>query len=81
MRLKILDRGSGWLQRIQYAVIRALLGGHVPGSVSVVSYRRSLFGKHFARCIQEALRARGEWTVADLEIFAAFISRLNRCRF
>lgn len=81
MRLKVLERGSGWLQRCQYAVIRAFLGGHVPGSVSVVSYRRDFFGKHFARCVQEALRSRDEWTVAELEIFAAFISRLNQCRF
>jgi len=81
MRLKILERGSGLLQRCQYAIIRALLGGHVPGSVSVVSYRRNLFGKHFARCVQEALRAREEWSVGELEIFAAFVSRLNQCRF
>jgi len=81
MRLKILDRGSGVLQRWQYAIVRAFLGGHVPGSVSVVSYRRNFFGKHFAGCVQEALRTRGEWTVAELEIFAAFVSRLNQCRF
>ncbi len=81
MRLKILERGSSAFQRWQYAIIRAFLGGHVPGSVSVVSYRRDFFGKHFARCVQEALRTRGEWSVAELEIFAAFISRLNQCRF
>jgi len=81
MRLKILDRGSGLLQRLQYAVVRAFLGGHVPGSVSVVSYRRNFFGKHFARCVQEALRTTGEWSAGELEIFAAFVSRLNQCRF
>jgi hypothetical protein len=80
MRLKILERGSGIWQRCQFAIIRAYLG-HVPGSVCVVSYRREFFGKHFARCVQEALRTRGEWTVAELELFAAFISRLNQCRF
>jgi hypothetical protein len=81
MRLKALERGSGLRQRIQYWIIRAFLGGHVPGSVSVVSYRRNFFGKHFAACIQEALRTREEWSVGELEIFAAFVSRLNHCRF
>ena len=81
MRLKVLERGSGILQRWQYAIIRRYLGGHVPGSVSVVSYRRDFFGKHFARCVQEALRSGEEWSVSELEMFAAFISRLNRCRF
>lgn len=80
MRLKIVDSGSGLLQRLQYAVIRRWVG-HVPGSVSATSYRRNFFGKHFARCVQEALRTDGEWSVGELEIFAAFISRLNRCRY
>ena len=80
MRLKRVDRGSGLLQRVQYAVIRRFVG-HVPGSVSATSYRRNFFGKHFARCVQEALRAQGEWTVGELEMFAAFVSRLNRCRY
>jgi hypothetical protein len=80
MRLKKVDRGSGLLQRVQYAVIRRFVG-HVPGSVGATSYRRNFFGKHFARCVQEALRAPGEWTVGELEIFAAFVSRLNRCRY
>lgn len=80
MRLKIVDSGSGLLQRLQYAVIRRWVG-HVPGSVSATSYRRNFFGKHFARCVQEALRTDREWSVGELEIFAAFISRLNRCRY
>ena len=80
MRLKTVDRGSGLLQRAQYAVIRRFVG-HVPGSVSATSYRRNFFGKHFARCVQEALRAQGEWTIDELEILAAFVARLNRCRY
>jgi len=80
MRLKMLGRGSGPLQRLQFAVIRRLVG-HVPGLVSVTSYRRKLFGRHFAQCVQEALRAKGEWTAAELESFAAFVSRLNRCQY
>ena len=80
MRLKIVDHGSGLLQRVQYAVIRRFVG-HVPGSVSATSYRRNFFGEHFARCVQEALRTQGEWTVGELEMFAAFVSRLNQCRY
>lgn len=80
MCLKVLERGSGLLQRLQYSIVRAFLVT-VPGSVSVVSYRRNFFGKHFARCVQEALRTTDEWPVGELEIFAAFVSNLNRCRF
>ena len=80
MRLKILDRGSGLLQRAQYAMVRRFVG-HVPGPVSVTSYRRNFFGKHFARCAHEALRTPSEWTVGELEMFAAFVSRLNRCQY
>ena len=78
MRLQILQRGKGLLQKAQYAFIRGVVG-HVPGFVSVFSYRRNFFGRHFAPCVQEALRAKGEWSVAELETFAAFVSRLNEC--
>ena len=79
MRLKIAYN-DGPLQKLQYAVIRRLVG-NVPGFVKLFSYRRSFFGRRFAGCVQECLRARGEWSAGELEIFAAFVSRLNRCRY
>ena len=68
------------MQKLRYAIMRAFLG-RVPGPILALSYRRDLCGKHLARCYHEGLRQAREWTVAEVEIFAAFVSSLNRCRF
>ena len=80
MRLAILDRGHGRLQRLQLALMRPL-AGRALAPVLMMSYRRNFFGKYFARCVQEGLRGAREWSVGEVEIFAAFVSSLNRCRF
>ena len=80
MRLEILHHGHRPLQKMQMALMRALTGA-VPGPVSVMSYRRDLFGKHMAACLQEAMRGPSPWSVAEREIFAAFVSKLNQCEY
>ena len=80
MRLGILERGHGPFQRLQLALMRPI-AGRALAPVLMMSYRRNVFGKHFARCLQEALRGAREWSVGEIEIFAAFVSSLNRCRF
>ena len=80
MRLEILRRGHTVLQRIQLRIMRALCGRALE-PLQMLSYRRDFFGKHFARCLQEGLRNAREWSVGELETFAAFVSNLNRCRY
>jgi hypothetical protein len=81
MRLQVLENGHRLFQKAILSVIRIASGGHVPGPVLVLSYRRELFGKHFAACLQEGMRGASEWTVGEVELFAAFISRLNECKY
>ncbi len=81
MRLKILENGHTPLQKIALAAIRAGSGGNAPGPILVMSYRRDLFGKHIAQCFQEAMREATEWTVGEVELFAAFVSSLNECKY
>jgi len=80
MRLSILEHGHSRLQKVQLALLRVLTGRSLE-PVLMLSYRRNLFGKHFARCLQEGLRRAREWSVAEVETFAAFVSSLNRCRY
>ena len=81
MRLRILENGLRPLQKIALGFLRLLLQGEVPGPVVVVSYRRELFGKHIAPCYQQALRGATQWDVGEVELFAAFVSRLNQCDY
>ena len=81
MRLKILDDGHSPLQNIALRMMKAILRGPVPGPILVLSYRRELFGRYIAPCYHEALRGAKEWSVAEVELFAAFVSRVNECRY
>jgi hypothetical protein len=80
MRLEALTHPHTLRQRLIFAFFRAFLR-QVPGPVLALSYRRDFCGKHLARCYQQGLRRVQEWSVGEVELFAAFVSRLNRCRF
>ncbi len=81
MRLHVLEEGLRPLQKVAIRFLKLVLRGEVPGPVLVVSYRRELFGKHIAACYQQALRGAKEWSIGECELFAAFVSRLNECRY
>lgn len=80
MYLEILKTGHSKLQKIQLRILRAL-SGRALDPVLMMSYRRNFFGKYWARCLQDGLRHGREWSIGELEIFAAFVSSLNRCHF
>ena len=81
MRLEILENGHRPLQKMILGLMAATSGGYVPGPILVMSYRRELFGKYLASCLQEAMRGAKEWSLGEVELFAAFVSRLNECKY
>ncbi len=80
MRLACLEKPRGLVQEFRFACMRAL-AGRVPPPILTLSYRRDLCGKHLALCYREGLGKARAWSRAQIEIFAAFVSTLNRCRF
>jgi hypothetical protein len=80
MRLSVLKHGHSLPQKLQLWIL-GMIAGRALEPVLMMSYRRNFFGKHWARCLQQGLRRAREWPVGELEIFAAFVSSLNRCRF
>lgn len=80
MRLRILEHGHRPLQKIVFKLFK-IICGVVPGPILTLSYRRELFGKHLAGCFQEAMREAKEWSIGEVELFAAFTSKLNECRY
>ena len=81
MRLKILENGHRPMQRAILNFIQFMSADFVPGPILVMSYRRELFGQYLAQCFQEAMRGAKAWSVGEVEIFAAFVSKLNECRY
>lgn len=80
MRLKILETGHRPWQKPILKLINKLMGS-VPGPIAVFSYRRQLFGKDFSQCLQEGMRQTTEWRKGEVELFAAFTSKVNACEF
>jgi hypothetical protein len=44
-----------------------------------LSYRPELFGQPFSAYLQDVLRGPSDWSVGERELFAAFVSRKNKC--
>ena len=80
MRLEILKSGHRPLQKVLLGVMKRVLG-KVPGPIAVMSYRREIFGKGLSGCFEEAMHRATEWTAGETEVFAAFVSSLNKCAY
>lgn len=51
------------------------------GVLKTINYRPELFGRPFSAALDEAMRGPSEWSAAERELFAAFVSSLNQCPF
>lgn len=80
MRLDILHNGHSLWQKPALKLMELMMGS-VPGPIAVCSYRRGLFGKYYTECLHEAMDKHHLWSKGEVELFAAFTSRNNACRF
>jgi hypothetical protein len=55
--------------------------GYVSDISLALRYRPELFGEPASAYFQEVMKGPSEWTEAELELFAAFVSKLNQCPF
>ena len=55
--------------------------GFVSDVACMLSHRPELFGRPFSEALQDVMRGPSEWSVAERELFAAFVSSLNQCPF
>ncbi len=51
------------------------------GPIVISSVRRDLFGAAWDDCVTEGMRRARHWKTCELELFAAFVSKLNSCGF
>jgi hypothetical protein len=80
MRLQILHHGHSTLQKLQMRIIRALVG-QVPGPIATMSYKRELFGRWLSAGFVESMERSKHWNRGETELFAAYVSDQNRCRY
>jgi hypothetical protein len=55
--------------------------GYVSDISLAIRYRPALFGEPISAYFQEVMKGPSEWSEAERELFAAFVSKLNRCPF
>ncbi|HLV98001.1 MAG TPA: hypothetical protein VKT82_04920 [Ktedonobacterales bacterium] len=81
MRLTVLEEGHAAEQKAQMQHMR-VQGIFVSDMTKVCLYRPELFGKGFLAVCDAALHEQPSfWTQGERELFAAFVSSLNQCRF
>jgi len=55
--------------------------GYVSDISLALRYRPELFGLPFSHLLQDVMKGPSEWTQAERELFAAFVSAQNQCPF
>ena len=81
MRLRNVARGDRLSSRLLYGIVRLVSGFRAPDVMRTLRYRRDVFGRPHSAHTQAVMRGPSEWSVGERELFAAFVSRLNQCRF
>ncbi len=80
MRLAKVENGHAPEQQPLLERMRQMRGS-VPPVTLTMAYRPELFGRPYAQLVQSVLRGPSDWSVGERELFAAFVSNLNQCRF
>ncbi len=81
MRLRILDSGHSLPKKALFTFIRVVSGAPAPDVVKTLMYRPEFFGTPMRAVFQEAMRGPSDWTVAERELMASFVSKTNECEF
>jgi len=81
MRLEILDRGHKLRTKVLFAFIKTMSRMPVQDVVKTLMYRPDFFGKPMGAVFQEAMRGPSEWAIAEREMMAGYISKVNECEF
>ena len=79
MRLAILDHGHGIRAKAMFSIIRVFSGHPVVDAVKLALYRPSFY--RGGGLTHEAMRGPSEWSVADRELMAAYVSKMNETEF
>ena len=80
MRLSVVDRGHRLRERLILGLVR-LMSGEAPDIMRALFHRPALFGRPLGAITNRAMRQPGYWSVAERELFAAYVSQCNRCEF
>jgi hypothetical protein len=80
VRLRCVESGHVGAEAERIAELRER-DGYVSDVSLALRYRPELFGRPFGELLQEVMKGPSEWSEAERELFAAFVSAQNQCPF
>jgi uncharacterized peroxidase-related enzyme len=81
MRLGILNEGYGFGTKLLFSLIRLFSRHPVPDAARLTFYRPDFYGSYSKALTHEAMRGPSAWSVAERELMAAYVSKVNDCPF
>ena len=81
MRLACVESGHEPREAQVLDMIRTASGREPVDVVKTLYYRPEIFGRPFSEVLDLAMRGDSDWTAAERELFAAYVSSLSQCPF
>ena len=81
MRLDVVDHGHAPAEAAVLDQIRQARGVEPVGVLKTLYYRPQLFGRPYSAALDAAMRGPSDWSDAERELFAGYVSYLNECHF
>jgi hypothetical protein len=81
MRLAVVESGHDPHEAAVLDGLRVASGREPVDVVKTLHYRPDIFGEPFCDVLDVAMRAESDWSPAERELFAAYVSSLNQCPF
>ncbi|MEU6563926.1 carboxymuconolactone decarboxylase family protein [Nocardia nova] len=81
MRPAVLNHGYRVGTKILFRMIRLFTGQPLPDAAKLTFYRPDFYGDYAKEFTHAAMRGPSEWSVADRELMAAYVSHVNQCAF
>jgi uncharacterized peroxidase-related enzyme len=80
MRLQVAERGHRLKERLILGLVGRMVG-EATDVQRVLFHRPEFFGRSLGTITHHAMRLPSDWSVAERELFAAYVSVQNRCEF
>lgn len=81
MRLREIDRGDSFFNRLLIGFISLVSGMRLPDAARVAFYHKDFIGSSMGAWTQAAMRGPSAWSVGDRELMAALVAKWNSCDF
>jgi hypothetical protein len=81
MRLDVVDHGHAPAEAAILDQIRQARGVEPVGVLKTLYYRPELYGRPYSAALDAAMRGPSDWSDAERELFAGYVSYLNECHF